>query len=154
MSVTLDLSTLKTLRGKLEELEQTKVRVGLFAETAGRSGVEKGRIDDNPSLGFVHEFGNAKKKIPERSFIRMPLMLHLAPLLEGKDWITSLMKRGVKRTLGFLGVLGEDCIQEAFATGGYGNWPALAPRTIARKKSSRILIESAQLRKAVASKVV
>jgi hypothetical protein len=53
---------------------------------------------------------------------------------------------GVKSAVKLLGVMGEETVQEAFATGGFGQWPALRPRTIQRKGSSRILIDSAQLR--------
>ena len=162
MSVKLDLKPLKLLQERLTELEAGRVHVGLLAETSGRVPKRKNTIDNNPGLGFVHEFGlsytilkgRITNSIPERSFIRMPLMLHLGKLLEGKDWIATLMKGGTKRVLGFLGLLGEDTIQEAFATGGYGQWPALAPRTVSRKKSARILIETAQMRKAITSKVV
>lgn len=35
--------------------------------------------------------------------------------------------------------------REAFATGGFGEWPALKPATIARKGSSKILVETGSL---------
>lgn len=154
-TVKTNFTKLRALQRYVGELETARVQVGLFKATSGRS-ADAGRIQDNPSLGFVHEFGSTKKKIPERSFLRMPLTLHLGKLIEAKgaSWLYLLFTRGVKRTLAFLGALGEDVVQEAFATRGYGSWPELKAETVRRKKSSAILIESAQMRKAVAYRVI
>lgn len=154
-NVKLNITVLRTLRRQLKELEPLRAQVGLFPETSGRS-ADAGRISDNPSLGFVHEFGNVKKKIPERSFLRMPLMLHLGPVMlaQGLNWLYLLRTRGAKHMMHFLGAVAEDIVQEAFATRGYGVWPALQPITVRRKKSSAILIESAQMRKAISYRVI
>jgi hypothetical protein len=155
-TVKTDFSALRKFRSQLDELEKGRAQVGLFQETATRS-ADPGRISDNPSLGAIHEFGNTAKKIPERSWLRMPLTLKLGDairLREATDWISALRKSGAKRVLGFLGALGEDVVQEAFATRGWGAWPSLQPATIRKKGSSAILIESSQMRKAVSSRVV
>ncbi len=57
-TVKLNLTGLRTLQKQMEELPQHKVQIGLFADTAGRV-ADPGRIDHNPSLGAVHEFGLA-----------------------------------------------------------------------------------------------
>jgi hypothetical protein len=162
-TVKLDLTGLRTLQRQVAELPAHKVQVGLFEDTAGRV-ADPGRIDNNPSLGAVHEFGlgfsilktHAEVWIPERSFLRMPLQLHLGPALmaAGKGLFKVLREQGVKRFLGLIGATAEDVVQEAFATGGWGVWPKLAPSTIAAKHSAAILIESAQMRKAVSSRVI
>jgi len=154
---------LQTLQRQVGELTGFKAQVGLFADNAGRV-AERGRIAHNPSLGYIHEFGMTYSvvstkttiSIPERSWLRVPLMLHLAPLVQetGARWFALMARHGVKRGLAHLGTLAEDVIQEAFATGGYGLWPALAPHTVRRKGSSAILIETAQMRRAIASRVV
>jgi hypothetical protein len=150
--VKVNLTGLRTLQRQVVELEAQHAEVGLLAETSGRS---SGRGKSNPDIGFVHEFGSVLQNIPERSFIRMPLMVHLGNAVSsGIDWFRLLKFRGVKFVLAKLGVVAEDLIQEGFATGGYGTWPALRPATIRRKNSSAILIESAQMRKAVTSRVV
>jgi len=86
----------------------------------------------------------------------MPLSLVLGPeiLCCGIIWINELVNHGGQYTLALLGMLGEDVVEEAFNTGGFGQWPALAPETIRRKRSARILIETTQLRKSVSSRVV
>ena len=157
-TVKTDFSALRKFKQQLSELEQHKAHVGLFQETAGRS-ADKGRIADNPSLGFVHEFGNFSKKIPERSFIRWPLWFGLGPaiqLKDAEDWFKSLRTGGAKRLLAKLGVIAEEVIQSAFESGGAlgRKWDALKEDTVRRKDSSAILIESTQLRKAISSRVV
>lgn len=154
-TVKTNFSVLQTLRRQVGELEAGRVQVGLFADTAARS-AEPGRISHNPGLGAVHEFGDPKHNIPERSFIRMPLMTQLGAqiLAKGQSWLFVLRTRGAKRTLALLGALAEDIIQESFATAGWGQWPELKRATIRKKGSSRILIESAQMRKAVAFRVI
>lgn len=154
-TVKTNFSGIQLLRRQVGELEAGRVQVGLFSDTAARS-ADRGRISDNPSLGAIHEFGDPKHAIPERSFIRMPLMTQLGPqlLAKGASWLFVLRTRGAKRTLALLGALAEDVIQEAFSTAGFGQWPELRPATVRKKGSSRILIESAQMRKAVAFRVI
>lgn len=153
-TVKINLTGLRTLQHQLGELESMRVEVGLLEDTAGRS-ASSNRLQDNPSIGFEHEFGSVLRNIPERSFIRMPLMLHLGNAVSaGVDWVQLLKHKGSKFVLARLGVVAEEVIQEGFATGGYGTWPQLQPDTIRRKGSSAILIESAQMRKAVTSRVV
>lgn len=154
-TVAYNIAPLQTLQRQLGELEASRTQVGLLRETAGRVS-DPGRISENPSLGFVHEFGDPEHNIPERSFIRMPLMTQLGRIIlaRGTSWLYLLRTRGAKRTLAFLGAVAEDVIQEGFATRGFGNWPELSRITIRRKKSSAILIESAQMRKAVTYRVI
>lgn len=150
MKVSLNTDGIKTLSRQLEELAPLRAQVGWFTNTAGRS-TDKGRIDDNPTLANQHE--NGLGGMPERSMLRMPLMQHSQTSIETVDWVTKLQKTGAKRTVASLGIVGEEVVQEAFSMGGYGQWKALRPRTVSRKKSRRILIESAQLRKALGSRV-
>ncbi|PHS61072.1 MAG: hypothetical protein COB09_19175 [Thalassobium sp.] len=59
-----------------------------------------------------------------------------------------------EKVYALLGVKAEEIVQDGFATGGFGKWPALESSTIARKGSSGILIDTAELRKSVTSDVV
>lgn len=147
-----DFSGFDKLRKQLHDLQTYKAEVGLFGDTAFRK-PGRGEITDNPSLGFQHEFGNPDTKLPERSFLRMPLMTQMGQVLKF-DWLRRIRATGVKSAVKLLGVLGEETVQEAFATGGFGQWAPLKKETIRRKGSSRILIDTAQLRKAVTSRVV
>jgi len=146
-----DFSGFAKLREQLHDLQTYKAQVGLFPETAHRD--NKRGITDNVSLGFQHEFGNPETKLPERSFIRGPLMSHLGPSLT-VDWFKKFATTGAKRTVAALGKFGAEVIDEAFATGGFGVWAPLKPRTVQRKGSDRILIEHGELREAITFKVV
>ena len=147
-----DFSGFAKLRKQLHDLQTYKAQVGLFENTAFRK-PGRGEITDNPSLGLEHEFGNPMTNLHPRSFLQMPLEQHMGEVLKF-DWLRRIRATGVKSAVKLLGVLGEETVQEAFATGGFGQWPALKEETIRRKGSSRILIDSAQLRKAVTSRVV
>lgn len=159
---------LQTLQRQLSELVSGRAQVGIFSDTDGRS-AKPGRLDSNASIGAVHEFGlsysltrekksggHATISIPERSWLRMPLNLHLGKMIQarGADWLWVLRNRGARRVLGFLGLIAEEVVQEGFNTGGFGSWAPLSEITIDRKHSARILIESSQMRKAVSSRVV
>lgn len=166
MPVQLNMAPLQRLRSSVAGLGRQRAHVGLFSDKAARrpDGTRQNAIPDNPSLGAIHEFGlsfsrvgdQSTTTIPRRSFLQMPLSLVLGNevLRGGILWANELITHGSEYTLALLGMLGEDVVQEAFNTGGFGQWPALAPETIRRKRSARILIETSQLRKAVSSRVI
>ena len=169
LSMTVNINTTK-----LELLESAlgrhfKTQVGILGNrnaraTISRASTGKAKVTDNETLstatnayiGFVHEFGSYTAKIPERSFLRVPLMLFLGTAInEASGKINKAIEMAdVARAYAILGIAAEKVIQEGFASGGYGAWPKLKPMTIARKGSSAILIDSGQLRKAITSKVV
>jgi hypothetical protein len=154
--VRLNINKLQELKRKLSSANDMRVRVGLLKSTSARSG----RHDHNPSLGLIHEFGTLKTKtspaIPARSFIRMPLMTQLQASVSKtpRIWGRLILEKGVGLALARLGVVAELVIQKAFSTGGFGRWPKLSPRTVTKKGSAKILIETAQMRKAITSAVV
>lgn len=154
-AVTYNKLGLTALRKQLALAKTARAHVGLFKESAMRVTTE-GRIERNPDLGFEHEFGNLEKHLPERSFLRMPLLTKLTPKrLAEVNWIQTIRKRGLLRALKLLGTIGEEVVQEAFATRGFGMWQELHPRTIRRKGgSTAILIETNQMRNAITSRVV
>jgi len=114
-------------------------------------------------LGAVHEFGTDRAgrgnsvTIPERSFIRMPLETGQDDIEKSvKPKLKALMEKGdIKGIFKLIGVAGEARIQEAFASGGFGEWPPNAKSTIRQKGSSQPLIDigAAGLRGSISSKV-
>jgi hypothetical protein len=113
----------------------------------------------NPELAQKHEFGIG---VPRRSMLRMPLHLHGDKVLKDakEDLRVQLQVVGrnpraaARKLLARVGVAAENLVQEAFATRGFGSWKANAPATIALKGSDSPLIDTAQLRRAVASRAV
>ena len=52
------------------------------------------------------------------------------------------------------GIAGENLIDEAFDTGGFGTWPPISQNTAKKKGNDKILIETDQLHKSRVSKVI
>lgn len=112
-------------------------------------------------IGAVHEFGTDragrgnKTVIPERSFIRMPLETgqnEIEKAVEPK--IKELLAKGdIKGIFKLIGIAGEARIQEAFESGGFGEWEPNADSTIKQKGSDSPLIDEGDLRQAITSKV-
>lgn len=132
--VTLQMSDLQSLIRTVEEGKTMYLKVGVLGDYAGRTPDETGvrRKDSgltNPEVGLWHEFGSVKRKLPERSFLRMPLMTKLPAELSNVDWAALLIYGG--GMFGVLDTIGNKCLQiitQAFATGGFGQWRAWSYR--------------------------
>ncbi len=169
--VTMNIGTLSALNAQLKGAGNMHVRVGILGEHVVRPVDAKGharpratRFDrdwneepiTNPELGLIHEMGYPEGNIPARSFLRMPLATRLPAEIDkiGRAvWRSLILMKGLVPALKQLGVLGENVVQEAFQTGGFGKWRPLKPATIRSKGSATILIDSAQMAKSVTSSV-
>lgn len=117
------------------------------------------RILTNPEIAAKNEFGVG---VPRRSMLRMPLHLHGDRVLKDAKVDATVQFKEVarapvataKRFLKRLGIAGENLVQEAFDTRGFGSWKPNAPLTIALKRSDAPLIDKGELRRAVDSRVV
>lgn len=115
----------------------------------------------NAQIGTMHEYGVKSKTsggwaVPPRSFLWMPLSMHLMQNVNTKaDVINRYFNMAqVHKCYELLGIIAENTVQDAFKTGGFGTWPKLAASTIARKGSDKILIDTSQLRRSITSRVV
>lgn len=146
------------------------LKVGIFGDKTSRKNVERrtyysgktktvtGKSDvpeTNAELGFLHEYGSYTKRIPARSFLRMPLHQKTNQILEetSKGAEKILAEGNMLLFMKRLGLACENAIQRAFASRGFGMWKPNSPVTIELKGSSAPLIDSAQLRRSIASKV-
>lgn len=173
-AVRLNVTQMQALSRALTAARSARVRVGILGNKAERLDEDwnKEKIN-NPTLGAVHEFGSKKRGIPARSFLRMPLTLHLPNEVDkiGRAvWRRLVIEKSVVLALKQLGALAELVVQRAFETGGFGSWPGYSKRygrwkeLFTRKKTGTLakigpvqlalLILSGQMRKAVTSKVV
>ena len=158
--VTLNDTDLVALRKNLGELAKLRVKVGVLGPKAARA--DQGTVHNpeglnNAEIGLRNEFGVISERVPERSFIRMPLIVQLPKILKGgtaKQWIQTLIKQGPAYVMGSLGLAGEHAVQEAFATKGFGKWKPNAPLTVILKGSARPLIDHGELRQAISSEVI
>lgn len=131
---------IEKLEGKITELKGLSVVVGVTAKSNARS-------DEltNADLAMIHEFGSPVHNIPERSFLRKPL-------INNAETVASLAKTAIGKFIAgeisleaALGYVGEEAkgISKEAVTNGIS--PALKPATIKRKKSSKPLIDTGQL---------
>lgn len=127
------------------------VRLGIL----GKQGLRK-EMDGptNAEIGAAHEFGT--ERLPIRSFLRMPITEHLKARLEqsgafDKDTLKEVVREGsIDAWLAKVGIVGEAIVQEAFATGGFGQWK---PSDMSDKKVHQTLVETQQLRNSITSEV-
>jgi len=121
-----------------------------------KSNKAKGDLETNADIGLAHEKGIKSKNLPRRSWLEEPLRDHLSEYFSkaGKKAIEQMLLGTPRMAYAQLGLIAEVIIQKGFASGGYGKWKPLSPITIARKGSSAILIDTAQLRRSVTSEVI
>lgn len=141
------------------------VRVGIFGDKTSRS---SGGIT-NAELGAIHEFGVISKKIPARSFLRMPLAFKAQQIVKmASVGAAKLLENG--RMIQVLDNLGRACheiIIDAFKTSGFGNWARNKTARARRKLTSKgvratkrniakdlPLIDTGQLQRSIFWKVV
>lgn len=154
LKVNIDLKALQDLEKNLEE--KFFVKVGILAGKASESH-ENGI--SNLELGLVHEFGSITKNIPQRSFLRFPIEFKgkaITKLIaKNKDKIKeAIVSTGLKGIYVNLGLIAEKVIQQAFESGGFGQWEDISEKTKKAKKSDTILVDTAQLRRSITSKVM
>lgn len=177
--VRFNVDDMKKLGAALHSARSARVRVGVLGNKAERRQLDNLGHEawdkenfNNPTLGFWHEFGIKTKNLPARSFLRLPLMTelpkHIATI--GRAfWRNFILKRDVPTALKALGVEGENTVQRAFETQGFGAWPqwsagyasfrrALEKRRRAKNTHGKItggslLILSGQLRRSITSRV-
>lgn len=130
-------------------LKQHDVLVGVPQENGSR---EKGHIT-NAELLFIHTNGSPVNGIPARPVlepaIEQPEVLDAiaealrAASLAALDGDASGAEAGLEQA----GTRGENAAKEYFTRAN--NWPPNAPATIARKGSSRPLIDTGAMRQAI-----
>ena len=165
MEVRSDLSKLEAFAKALKI--KHRVQVGVFSGDANRfaAGNKKkagghvkskaeDQANDNAFLGAVHELGQGHH--PPRSFLRATLFEHGQEIakIAGKDIFALAWKGQISLFWKRLGIACEKLVDKAFQTGGFGKWPALKAGTIRAKGSSAILIDTGQLRRSIASRVI
>ena len=161
VKVTFDIEKLLDIRAEMKK--RYAARVGVLGQKNGRSSGEQGNAD----IGMVHEFGSLSRHIPRRSFLEMPLALKMPEYAAtfGASLMKAIDEGNLRPAFVKLGIKGEQVVQMAFASGGFGVWPALKLSTLYRKHpkgfsrftkehNDQILIDTGQLRRSITSDVV
>ena len=144
---------IKGLQGLEKNLIKNKkaIKVGILG---GKNNRQDGL--SNATIGAIQEFGSENKKIPARSFLKMPIMEKQREIgkFSEKALKNALKTQNINIAFGQIGLFCVGIIQNAFDTKGFGKWKPNAPFTIKKKKSSSPLIDTGELRKSVTYDVI
>ncbi len=138
------------LRKKIGNLARSTVKVGILGPDS-----EDGDISI-VEIGAIHEFGSPAANIPERSFIRRTFQMKTTKVAK----FTARIARAIindrltaDKALELLGLFGAAEVKKTI-TKGARIPPKLKPATIARKGSSRPLVDTGRLLNSVTHQVV
>lgn len=138
---------LSRLQNYLEELNKSKVYVGVTKSTAPR---EQGQTN-SAVIAYVHEFGIG---VPERSFMRSTIIENAQKYQQiHRDNILPAIRSGVlsaEECYRRLGTVAQSDMQQKMVNGSF---TPLKEETIKRKGSSKPLIDTGALRQAITYEV-
>lgn len=135
----------RALRGRLDELRDVVVKIGVFGSGEG----------DLVTVAAVHEFGSPKQNIPERSFLRRTFHQERERFAKAIGAASRRIVDGrITPELAFkaLGELASVAVKNTIARGPHIP-PPLAKVTIKRKKSRRPLVDTGRLLGSITWKV-
>lgn len=103
-------------------------------------------------VAAVHEYGAPDAGIPQRSFLRAPFTRNAAVLevriaVEMRGALDG--KRTAAQALERVGIAAVNISRGAFRSRGDGDWPALKPGTVRRKRTDAPLVHTGTLRGAI-----
>ena len=144
-----DLDTINELAKEvkaLSNLVSKEAQVGIFE---GKSDRDDGK--SNAEIGLAHEFGVPQKGLPQRSFLRQPVIDgSFQALLNNKDIELD------GKLLSELATTYLKSVKEEFESNGKGAWAGLSDSTSRKKNKNRdqILRDTKQLYKSLSKRVV
>lgn len=142
---------------KILKQKPTMIQIGVLGNS-GRTPKKGQKNVDNATIAAVHEFGAPARGIPQRSFLRVPLIEHLGAELD-KAGLTSdkairevidsgTMLPWIKK----ISVLALSVIDDAFETSGFGAWPKWKDPNY-HNEGGMLLVDTGQLRQSITSEV-
>lgn len=140
------------LRITVEKLGTMRVNVGVLASKGGNAPVEGGPPGfDLVALAATHEYGSSDGHVPERSYLRRTFSMKQEVFVAASAKIARGLLNGkidLEKAGNLLGALGATEVKKTI-TEGDGVPPPLAASTIARKGSSRPLVDTGRLLNAI-----
>jgi phage gpG-like protein len=140
-----------------ERMKRTAaVKIGVLSSKGGDQPHDAGSPLTLVELAAVHEFGSPSRNIPARSFIRRTFDLKKDAI---ERTIGALVRKIIHNQITYakafeiLGAWGVAQVRVTI-TGGAGIPPRLKPATIARKGSSRPLVDTGRLLQSISYEVV
>lgn len=142
---TLNMKKLNDLVAMLAKSDHV-IRVGVLGKGNGR----------NAEIGAAHEYGTSK--LPQRSFLRMPMSEHLYEYVARSSLNSVVMLDSLIEKQDFmpwfkqLSKIAERVVLDGFDSGGFGKW---APHSAGyTNNTGNILVDTAQLRNSITSEVL
>lgn len=127
---------------------RSHVNVGILGNIKNTRKNEDGAELTNVEIGAIHEFGSPAERIPERSFLRSTMKLNRAAYMRTlRATVRDRVLQGKATMVQVLNAMGARIANDIKnrITQGAGIPPPLSPQTIARKGSSRPLVDTGQL---------
>lgn len=125
------------------------VRVGVLTDAPKKKRESVSGKYSLVEVAAVHEYGAPAARIPQRSFIRAPVDEHAADIARLQKVLLAQVVEGkieLKPALDAMGSKIAAWCQNAISD---GIAPALAPATVAKKKSSKPLVDTGQLKSSI-----
>lgn len=136
------------LTSRLQSLTKVAVYVGVPAANTSRTGADI----NNAELLYIHTHGSPLRNIPARPVIEPALKANKDKIMTEYSKAVSAAAEGndgeLMSALTRTGLAGENAARDWF-TDPRNEWEPNSPKTIARKGSSRPLIDTSALRKAI-----
>lgn len=157
--VKFNVDKLQVLAKSLKKLDDGKYRiqVGIFGDKNARP-LDKNAGATNAEIGFKQEMGSVNERIPRRSFLWDTFTKHgveLEQMIKEKKLLEKYFLKGkIDDYLKKVGAAATNLVVKAFMTGGWGDWKANAPLTIALKGSDQPLIDKGELWQSISSRTV
>jgi hypothetical protein len=136
----------REVKKRIEKAGASHVRVGVLSSKGGSEPHGEGGLS-LVEIAAVHEFGSTDGHVPERSFIRRAMVEHEGEIVKKQAELSKAVIAGTKSVdtaLDELGVFATALVKKTIGTGA-SIPPTLKDSTVARKGSSRALIDTGQL---------
>ena len=136
-NVKADMSGIESLIKGLKD--SYSVKIGIIGSKAKGEHDSKSGLT-NAEIGTFHEFGT--KKMPQRSFLEMPITRKVFAPEKLKDmkkilWKQFFVKTAIKDFMKMIGSASLDAIEDAFNSNGFGEWESLTARTMSAFESKK-----------------
>lgn len=137
------LGGMKALKKRSQTLDHGGVKVGVPGSLSHQDGTSLAMI------AAVHEFGNPEKGIPERSFLRGSILTNRKKYADASKKLSFRVLSGDMQAAQAYGLLGQAASDDVKQFIREGDFVPNAPATVARKGSSKPLIDTGQLRQSI-----
>lgn len=150
-SVKVNTAGLDKLKAKAIDLAKAHVKVGVLASKGGNADHDGITMIE---LAAIHEYGSPAANIPERSFIRSAFekKTELNAFVMKLAKAIAENKLDARRALHMLGTWAAAKVKKNITERDIP--PPLKPKTIARKKSTKPLVDTGRLLNAITYEVV